>query len=1468
MKMGRSRSRGVRRILIALALAGVPVAATSCEDPPPVKAEALGASLDLAAGDVALLDGEGNVVRRVLSGTPLPVGSRLRTAAGARALVRLGDGTRVFLRDETTVKLDASVTLESGQIWLEAPPLDEGQEARAHTLGETTVALSDGGASLGLVNGEASVYVAEGLAIVTAPGGRSEVNAGEQALIASGGAPTVEPVKFWDDWTGGMGDRSAGATGGRSGSGALYAVDRDAPPGAPALPLSVQRQTVKIAIEDQVAETLVDQHFFNPSGKDVEGWYWFSVPEDAQLVSFALETDGQLIEGEVVERKQAAQTYEAAVQRQRDPALLEWVDAHTVRARIYPVPSLGQRRIVIRYQQLLSETEGKVHYRYPLAGPPGKDAPTIEEFGLEVQLRGTLAQQFSVASLTEARVEGEGEKVTMRRSGYTPRADFELELTRKEEKKGVDAAAVRLSEIDPGEDQARFVMLRYTPDLDFDAVDVPRGDVVVVVDTSAGGDASEHQTKLAVAEALLRSLSQGDRFAIMSSDVSARVLYPETELADATPEAISSALESVAEHGTGGASDLGAIFESALERVHGLEQPAIVYIGDGLATSGERGGDALAERLRRSITGSRARLFTVGVGSDVDEELLERLARVGGGESLRVQIPEEAVVRALQLSGSLKTPTITDLEIDVGEGLDDVFFNASGKLSRGQELVMLARTHHDFPEKIKIHGRLGGEDFDKEYEVERDRGVTAQIVPRLWASTFVERLLGDSRGPQAVRGKILALGLEYGLMTPFTSFLALENEQAYARMGIQRRNRKFPGPRLTADAGWMRGQEEDPSRTVMSMFLAAAAAPFGCGGAADEAPVASKAEGRRGPPNIDSDDRAADAPAAPPVEQAEMEIEEALEEAAPAATPSPEPASANRAEGSMGKIGGKGGSGRGGMLGGSGGGGAVDKITTESLDGDGFADRKAAKKSGITGAISGVDEDEIGDLLADNSKTPSDIEDSYGGEADPERIAMKNEEKLQIPLGRASEVERYRRKARRRVIHSPIVKNRKLPCSDVAARSLAHRRILWKKRLDRQTTMEGWLEVYEGSVAACEVPGWKDQRVFLQLLQSRVQTEHDVALLLAHFGDQPDARGYVARALLRRLVEPRLIASVENALYGDTVDWWAIDRQMALETDDQKQLEILQQALARAPGDPQGERRMIAFLVRTGKVDDAVAHGRRLREHGHLTPELVQQLGEVLVKHGDKEAALRVFSEIVEFDPHSPVSRRLLGDILLRHAWYDEAYRQYSDLLDLVREDPSASMRLARAAAGAGRVDEGLRILRKVSSGEGRPGANDPRRWARLLAAAYLAELLQADEAPQAGLTRELRRLQLFDGPTTWTLVVWEDLDASLVLVEDRPEDKKKNKDEPPRPTLIGDSVDASHVGLFAVQEPPSGLGETKVRHRGLRLDRDVAYHTIRITYDGKSFSVDREKGTVPALKVEDEKVAARDEKDDRSQPG
>ena len=115
-------------------------------------------------------------------------------------------------------------------------------------------------------------------------------------------------------------------------------------------------------------------------------------------------------------------------------------------------------------------------------------------------------------------------------------------------------------------------------------------------------------------------------------------------------------------------------------------------------------------------------------------------------------------------------PTVTDLEIDLGAALDQPFYSATGKLSRGEELVLLARTHHPLPEKIRVKGRIGGKDFTEEHKLQvASNTVTSSLVPRLWAAEYVHRLMGAGASADESRGQILQLGADYGLITPTPS---------------------------------------------------------------------------------------------------------------------------------------------------------------------------------------------------------------------------------------------------------------------------------------------------------------------------------------------------------------------------------------------------------------------------------------------------------------------------------------------------------------------------------------------------------------------------------------------------------------------------------------------------------------------------------------------------------------------------
>ena len=1391
---------------------------------PPKKARSIGARLDLAAGDVTVNDSNGDV--KALSGTPLGAGASVSTSKGARALVRTGEGAALFLRGETSLKLlDRGVDVASGEVFLEAPRVDG--DSLECTVGTYRVSASDAGVSIKRDGKDIVVYVARGLAILTSPGGRVEITAGEQATAKADGKPAVTPVAFWQDWTGGMGD-SHGSRSVGSGTGRLYGLDPSAPAGAPARKLGIAKQVVHAVLRDGVAETEVDQTFSNPGIQPIEGWYWFTIPTTAMVTGFALETNGQLVEGEVIEKREAAAQYGNAMRQGNDPALLEWVDGRTYRARVYPIPASGTRRVVLRYIEMLPMVEGKTRYVYPLRSD---DPVRFDEFALSVDVGGT-DQDVDVASSLDARVEPGGRTVSMRRSGYIPRADFQLELATKKKRPPVSAWRFQA-----GADQADYVMLRYAPDKDFAKEPQANADVVLVVDTSAGGDETSRSLRIAAAESALRALSDQDHFALVTLDVAATVVYPKDGLAPASEGDIAKALEKLSDHPMSGATDLGAMFEPALARLHGKEQAAVIYVGDGAPTSGETGAEALLDRLRRSLTGSRARFFAIGAGADAHHDLLTQLTRAGGGQYVRIDESSQTTGQALRLTSAIKTAAITDIAVDLGAGLDQPLYSATGKLSRGEELVLLARTHHPLPDKVSVHGRISGKDFEDKYDVRVDTtSVTASLVPRLWASEYARRLMGSSTAQEDNRGQILSLGVEYGLITPFTSSLALDSEASYARQGIQRRRSRVRGVRLTAIE-----TPSDEDRLMRGLLPAAPPTMMGCSRSApesDRASAASQTETAGEPTIVGATN--GNAPSSPPVMMPAQPMATAAAGAPVAAVQAPMPSVV--APGAMGAmaadessniddvsprrtIGGAGG----------GGGGAAAKSAPRAMSKPSMAASPPGLPNNRAVAEPPADLKDRNGLRRDGDDSQNAVDKKQTAEerkAEKEGRGAIPKVAANVAFGNAYRIALVRSLAR---------------CSDVAARPLSERLVIWQKRAKKSASAQELATLYDGAYAACELPDWRDEAALLDIVQQRIDTEQSAEIILNHFASFGEGQRFVARNLLRRTVDVRIAAAVSRAIYGG-VDWTRLDREIGDMDKTDKQLARLKQAMLVAPGDPQGDVRLVKLLARNGQKTEAVAHGRRLRDRGFLTPTLAQQLGDVLAESGDEEEALRTYSEIVEFDGQSAVSRRVLGDIFLRQGWYPAAYRQYKTLTDLDGKNPLAWLRLANAASGAGRVDEALRIDREVAGGEGTPGPNDPRMFARLLSASRLGVLLDKPD-PAAGVTteavsRKIKELSLFSGPGTLSILTWEDMDAQLVLGT---ADEKKEQ-------LIGENTDAGVVGLYAVLTAPDSWERVShaARYKSEILQRKVPYRLVTLVWSGRDFKVTTKKGEIkPGAKQE-----------------
>ncbi|MFS8068542.1 MAG: tetratricopeptide repeat protein, partial [Byssovorax sp.] len=434
-------------------------------------------------------------------------------------------------------------------------------------------------------------------------------------------------------------------------------------------------------------------------------------------------------------------------------------------------------------------------------------------------------------------------------------------------------------------------------------------------------------------------------------------------------------------------------------------------------------------------------------------------------------------------------------------------------------------------------------------------------------------------------------------------------------------------------------------------------------------------------------------------------------------------------------------------------------------------------------------------------------------------------------------------------------------CSDTARRPLAERIVIWSSRLRRADAAADRIARDDGARVTCELPDWRAQAALLQLIQAKARTSRAVEALLEHFADDRETQRFLAQSILRRAVDPETVAVVRRALFESETPWAAIDNDLAAMANPADRVARLRLEVQSHRDDPQGEVRLVHALADAGQKEEALALGRRLRDRGFMSPALSLELGDVLASSGYQDDAIRTYSEIVEFDPHSADSRRLLGDVYLRHGWYPAAYRQYRTLADTAScaapaqggelctpgpQDALGWLRLAAAAAGSGRVDEALRLQRQVASAEGTPGPNDPRAWARLLSAARLGRLLADEKAPPGqaeSVGRKLKELGLFNSPGALSILIWEDYAAALSLVT-----LDGDKEAP-----LGERTDALAAGVTATLLPLGDLSRVRwaVRWHDDAPRRAVDFTLETLTWDGKSFQIKILPGTLPSAEKE-----------------
>jgi Ca-activated chloride channel family protein len=537
--------------------------------------------------------------------------------------------------------------------------------------------------------------------------------------------------------------------------------------------LAIEYHHVTVDIIDQVAITHVDQVFRNDNDWVVEGTYVFPLPLDAAVSEFTLWIDGEPVEGEVLTKEEARRIYEDIVRTMRDPALLEYVDRGAVRASVFPIEPGETRRIELEYTQVLLAEAGLIRYSYPLNTEKFSTQPLEEvSISVEVDSNAPVRAVYSPShSIDINRQDDYHFTVGYEKNDVLPNQDFELFYTVASEDIGLNLMTYR----DPASDDGDgYFLLLVAPSVEVDPEEVVAKDVMLVLDQSGSMEGEKFRQAQEALRYVLDHLNPDDRFNIISFSTGTRAYDDRLRPADEADEARAWVDRLSAQ----GSTDINRALLEALAQADDERPTILIFLTDGLPTAGEQDRDDILENVRQAA-GSNIRLFTFGVGYDVDTFLLDTLAQENHGASSYV-IPGEAIDEAISaFYEKVSSPVLANLELDFDDiRVYDMHPDPLPDLFAGGQVVLVGRYRSPGNGSITLSGVLNGEKVTFEYPEQyfRRRG-GPDFLPRLWATRKIGTLLTQIRlqGPEEeLIEQLVRLSIRYGIVTEYTSYLVTE----------------------------------------------------------------------------------------------------------------------------------------------------------------------------------------------------------------------------------------------------------------------------------------------------------------------------------------------------------------------------------------------------------------------------------------------------------------------------------------------------------------------------------------------------------------------------------------------------------------------------------------------------------------------------------------------------------------------
>ncbi|HTP72662.1 MAG TPA: VIT and VWA domain-containing protein [Burkholderiaceae bacterium] len=559
-------------------------------------------------------------------------------------------------------------------------------------------------------------------------------------------------------------------------------------PGLDALPLKATQVDVRIA--GVIAAVTVTQHYRNEGQRPIEARYIFPGSTQSAVHAMTVRVGQRQIVAQIREKQRARLEYDGARREGKTAALLEQERPNVFSMNVANILPGDDVLVELQYTELVAPHDGRYRFVFPTVVGPRYRSPAASPangalastahlrpgvvsnvaFDLTVKLDAPLPVREVLCDSHKLESLGVGtEHVQLALTDEAPRdnRDFILEYGLAGER---TATGLMLYQAPPGPDAENFFLALVEPPKAVAPVQINPRDYIFVVDISG----SMHGYPLETAKVLLRELIGGlrpsDSFNVVLFSGSSRVLSEHS--VPATQANIERALRTIDRAGGGGSTEI----VPALRRVAALPKPAdvsrtVVVVTDGyVAVENE-----VFQLVRRNL--DQFNVFAFGIGSAVNRHLIEGLARAGQGEAFVVTRPERAAEQAQRLRRLIDAPLLTQLKARfTGLEVYDVEPAALPDVMAGRPVVLWGKWRGD-PRgaKLVLQGHAANGSVTDVVDAPTP-DPDAVALKHLWARQRIAQLGDDEAlmGGQSQREPITALGLKYGLLTSYTSFIAVD----------------------------------------------------------------------------------------------------------------------------------------------------------------------------------------------------------------------------------------------------------------------------------------------------------------------------------------------------------------------------------------------------------------------------------------------------------------------------------------------------------------------------------------------------------------------------------------------------------------------------------------------------------------------------------------------------------------------